>query len=227
MTAARIIAIDGPAGSGKSTTAGEVARQLRFAHLDSGALYRAVTLAMLDARASETAHALVGLATSLPVRLALVGDTFRPEVAGVDVSEAIRSGPVTANVSSVAAIPAVREWVNRELRTAARIHPEGVVLDGRDIGTVVFPDAPLKVFLTADPAERARRRSGQLRLEGDQLKEVESDLKRRDDADSRRAVAPLAQASDAVLVDTTRMTFAEQVEEIVTLARKVFGGGPV
>jgi cytidylate kinase len=222
LSAPRVIAIDGPAGSGKSSTASAVARKLRFAHLDSGALYRAVTLAMLDAHLPETAQALVGLAHSLPIRLALVGDIFRPEVAGVDVSEAIRTGPVTANVSSVAAIPAVREWVNHELRAAARIHPAGVVLDGRDIGTVVFPDAPLKVFLTADPAERARRRSGQLRLEGGQLKDVETDLKRRDDADSRRAVAPLAQAPDAVLLDTTGMTFEEQVEEIVSLARKAF-----
>jgi len=165
----RVIAIDGPAASGKSSTAAAVARRLGWAHLDSGALYRALTLAALDnlepapggADAPWSAAELLGLAEDLPVRLVLVGAVFRPEVAGVAVEDAIRSERVTRRVSALAAIPAVRHWVNVQQREAALGHSEGVVVDGRDIGTVVFPDAPVKVFLTASPEERARRRLAQ------------------------------------------------------------------
>jgi len=160
-----VIAIDGPAASGKSSTGALVARRLGWAHLDSGALYRALTLAALDAEEGRrrtakdgerwSAQRIVALAEDLPVRLVLVGDTFRPEVAGVDVEEAIRTDRVTRHVSAVAAIPEVRTWVNARQRAAVASHPTGVVVDGRDIGTVVFPDAPLKVFLTATPDERA------------------------------------------------------------------------
>ncbi|MBI4419577.1 MAG: (d)CMP kinase [Gemmatimonadetes bacterium] len=220
----RVIAIDGPAGSGKSTTARAVAERLGFAHLDSGALYRAVTLAVLDGDVPAAGDAIVGLARSLPVRLALAGRAYRPEVAGVDVSQAIRSTRVTQRVSAVAALPAVREWVNVELRAAAALHPVGVVVDGRDIGSVVFPDAPVKVFLTASPEERARRRSRQAGDESatQETARVQADLERRDQADSTRAVAPLKPAPDAVVLDTTEMGFDEQVERIVRLARKTF-----
>src|SRR5207247_6699435 len=163
--ALRVIAIDGPAASGKSSTARAVARRLGWAHLDSGALYRAITLAGLDSLGEKAGEGgtggegwrrqrIVGLADGLPVRLVLVGDVFRPEVAGVDVEKAIRSERVTRRVSEVAAIPEVRHWVNVQQRDAALLHHAGVVVDGRDIGTVVFPDAPLKVFLTASPEER-------------------------------------------------------------------------
>ena len=154
----RVIAIDGPAASGKSSTASLVARRLGWAHLDSGALYRAITLAVLD-NLGETwgAQQIVALAEGLPVRLVLVDDVFRPEVAGVDVAQAIRSERVTRRVSEIAAIPEVRHWVNVQQREAVEGHARGVVVDGRDIGTVVFPDAPLKVFLTASPEERAGR----------------------------------------------------------------------
>lgn len=217
-----VIAIDGPAGSGKSSTAHEVARRLRLAHLDSGSLYRAVTLAALDAGVTGSGQALLGLAHSLPIRLALHGDDFRPEVAGVDVSGPIREPRVNAQVSAIAAIPAVREWVNDELRTAARRHPQGVVLDGRDIGTVVFPDASVKVFLTASPEERAMRRSRQSGgvTDPEGLRSVQEDLSRRDSADSTRSIAPLIPAVDAVVLDTTGMSFAQQVETILGLARK-------
>ena len=118
----------------------------------------------------------------------------------------------------------MREWVNRQLRDAAARHPRGVVLDGRDIGTVVFPDAAVKVFLTASPEERARRRSIQTGLPTDSsaLREVQTDLHRRDRADSTRMVAPLIPADDAVMMDSTAMGFDEQVEAIVALARKSF-----
>jgi cytidylate kinase len=154
----RVLAIDGPAGSGKSTTAAAVAERLSLPHVESGALYRAVTLAALDAAVEFAGQRLVALASALPIRLDLTEAGFRPTVAGVDVTQEIRSARVTASVSEVSAVPEVRDWVNGEVRDAVSRHPRGAVLDGRDIGTVVFPDAVLKVFLVADPAVRARRR---------------------------------------------------------------------
>ena len=241
----RVIAIDGPAASGKSSTASLVARRLGWAHLDSGALYRAITLAVLD-NLGETlkdsltvagkgkgetwgAQQVVSLAEGLPVRLVLVDDVFRPEVAGVDVAQAIRSERVTQRVSEIAAIPEVRHWVNVQQREAVQGHLRGVVVDGRDIGTVVFPDAPLKVFLTASPEERARRRlaerrggagSGGAAGGGDaELRQEAEVLEARDRADSTRAVAPLRAAADAVLLDTTRLSLEQQVQAVVALAR--------
>lgn len=225
----RVIAIDGPAASGKSSTAGLVARRLGWAHLDSGALYRAVTLAVLDnLGASEkgsgapwSAQQIVALAEKLPVRLVLVVDVFRPEVAGVDVEEAIRTDRVTRRVSEVAAIREVRHWVNVQQREAVLGHPEGVVVDGRDIGTVVFPDAPVKVFLTASPEERARRRLAQRggRIDPDELRREAQTLAARDLADSTRPVAPMKPAADARLLDTTQMGLEEQVQHVLELAR--------
>lgn len=225
----RVIAIDGPAASGKSSTAALVAQRLGWAHLDSGAMYRALTLAALDNLEEEgrgtgegwSGQRLVGLAEGLPVRLVLVGDVFRPEVAGVDVEDAIRTERVTQQVSAIAAIPDVRTWVNARQREAAAQHPSGVVVDGRDIGTVVFPDAPLKVFLTATPDERARRRLSQWgRAMGEEDVRRESQaLAARDDADANRPVAPLKPAADAILLDSTTLTLPEQVSRIVELAR--------
>ncbi|HYT83531.1 MAG TPA: (d)CMP kinase [Gemmatimonadales bacterium] len=232
----RVIAIDGPAASGKSSTAARVARRLGWAHLDSGALYRALTLAALDnlreagsgTRDTWSGQQIVSLAEALPVRLVLVGDVFRPEVAGVDVEEAIRSERVTRHVSAVAAIPEVRAWVNAQQRRAAAGHPPpgGVVVDGRDIGTVVFPEAPLKVFLTATPDERARRRLSQRgdTLEAERVERESQALAARDHADASRSVAPLRPAADAVLLDSTALTLEEQVAGVVELARARFPG---
>jgi len=127
-------------------------------------------------------------------------------------------------VSAISALPAVRDWVNRELRAAAAAHPVGVVLDGRDIGTVVFPDAPLKVFLTATPEERAKRRLTQegRTVDRESLDRASRQLQSRDSADSSRAVAPLRPAPDAVVLDTTSLSFAEQADQVVQHARKVF-----
>jgi len=226
----RVVAIDGPAASGKSSTAALVAEQLGWAHLDSGALYRALTLAALDNLGHEgrgtgegwSAQRIVGLAEDLPVRLVLVGGSFRPEVAGVDVEEAIRTERVTRHVSQIAAIPEVRGWVNARQREAAADHPSGVVVDGRDIGTVVFPDAPLKVFLTATPDERARRRLSQWgrAVADDDVRRESRALAARDEADSTRPVAPLKAAADAVLLDSTALTLEEQVRQVVELARR-------
>ncbi len=230
----RVIAIDGPAASGKSSTAALVARQLGWAHLDSGALYRAVTLAAIDNLEQRTGDSgerwpvakIVSLADELPIRLALVGAEYVPEVAGVDVEREIRSERVTTQVAAVSAIPEVRAWVNACQRSAVAEHPVGVVVDGRDIGTVVFPEAPLKVFLTATPEERARRRLTQRGQAPDEarLARESAMLAARDTADSSRAVAPLKPASDAVLLDTTELSLTEQVQQIVVLARRRFPG---
>jgi len=243
----RVIAVDGPAASGKSSTASLAARRLGWAHLDSGALYRAITLAVLDNIGERgalkeslavpgsgslwSAQQIVALAEGLPVRLVLVDDGFRPEVAGVDVAQAIRSERVTQRVSEVAAIPEVRHWVNVQQREAVQAYARGVVVDGRDIGTVVFPDAPLKLFLTASPEERARRRLAERRGGsggsggsggggGDELRREAEVLAARDRADSTRVVAPLKAAADAVVLDTTRLSLEQQVQAVVTLARE-------
>jgi len=229
----RVVAIDGPAASGKSSTAQAVARALGWAHLDSGALYRALTLAVLDNLAEwgkgtgeGWGQRLVALAEELPVRLVLSGDGFVPEVAGVDVEEAIRGERVTAHVSAVAAIAEVRVWANAQQRRAVAEHPVGVVVDGRDIGTVVFPDAPVKVFLTATPDERARRRITQRGEAVDErrLARESQALAARDTADSTRPVAPLKPAAHAAVLDTTHLTLDEQVRRIVALARARWPG---
>ena len=235
----RVIAIDGPAASGKSSTAGLVAERLGWAHLDSGALYRALTLAVLDnigegGRGKGDAWSgsrIVAVAERLPVRLVLVSEEFRPEVAGVDVEGAIRSERVTRHVSALAAIPEVRTWVNAQQRRAVEGvkvggGAEGVVVDGRDIGTVVFPEAPLKIFLTATPDERARRRLSQRgeAVDGEVVRRESQALAARDAADSNRRIAPLKPAPDAVLLDTTALTLEQQVARVVELARGLFPG---
>ena len=228
----RVIAIDGPAASGKSSTAGLVAERLGWAHLDSGALYRALTLAALDNLGEGwPAQQVVDLAERLPVRLVLVGRQFRPEVAGADVEQAIRGDRVTRYVSMLAAIPDVRTWVNTQQRRAVEVlevgeGSRGVVVDGRDIGTIVFPEAPLKIFLTATPDERARRRlfqRGQA-VDVELVRRESQALAARDSADSNRRFAPLKAATDAVLLDTTALTLEEQVTQVVELARRLFPG---
>lgn len=223
-----VVAIDGPAGSGKSTTARAVAEELGFVHLDSGALYRAVTLVALEgpgAPASWDGAALVERARARRVALAGCepGRTCDVTVDGQSVGDRIRSEAVTREVSRVAAMAPVRDFVNALLREAARAG--GVVLDGRDIGTAVFPDAEAKVFLVADAAERARRRLLERRRGTDprSLAAEAEALVRRDDYDSRRDLAPLARAPDAVLLDTTRLDFGEQVRAVVDLVRRVQG----
>ncbi len=224
----RVIAIDGPAASGKSSTAGLVAQRLGWAHLDSGALYRALTLAALDNLGEGwPAQHVVDLAERLPVRLVLAADRFRPEVAGADVEEAIRGERVTRYVSTLAALPEVRTWVNTQQRLAVQACGDrGVVVDGRDIGTIVFPEAPLKIFLTATPDERARRRLSQRgeAVDVELVRRESEELAARDAADSNRRVAPLKPATDAVVLDTTALTLEQQVTRVVELARGLFPG---
>jgi CMP/dCMP kinase len=224
-----VVAIDGPAGSGKSSTARAVAAALGFDHLDSGALYRAVTLVALDlAEAPEgwRPEAVAVQAEARGVALARrgAGGPWQVVVDGAPAGERIRGEAVTREVSRVAAMAPVRDFVNARLRAAAA--GGGAVLDGRDIGTVVFPDADVKVFLVAAIAERARRRL----LERGEPAHAESlavegrALGRRDALDSTRAVAPLVAAKDAIRLDTTALTFEQQVRAIVDLVRRVTAG---
>ena len=231
-----VVAIDGPSASGKSSTAREVARILGFAHLDSGALYRGVTLvALREARKLDPAaveplgvieaSAVLRSAEDRGLMLMPDGTGFGAYLGGEPADEAIRGPEVTARVSAVSAVPEVREWVNSHLRELVRAG-RNVVIDGRDIGTAVFPDAPVKVFLTATPEARARRRISQRGrvVDADRLAGETALLAARDHADSTRAVAPLRMAEDAVELDTTALTFREQVERIVALVRERLGG---
>jgi cytidylate kinase len=216
-----IIAIDGPAASGKSSTAKAVAAELGFRHLDSGALYRAITWAALEADLPVEEWMQLDARTldSLEVRSIPAPYRFDVAVRGRIVGDEIRSPEVNAHVSRMAAIPAVREWLLGALRQAGRSGQ--LVADGRDIGTVVFPDADLKLFLVCAPEERARRRLREQGITGDPADEVRREAARlqgRDEIDSGRAVAPLLPASDAVVIDTTELTFREQVDSIVELA---------
>ncbi len=229
-----VIAIDGPSASGKSSTARAVAQALGFAHLDSGSLYRGVTLVALREgarRGLRGAAAVTALSPETVLRAAedrglmlqSDGVGFAAYVDGEPAEDELRSQEVTAHVSAIAAIPVVREWVNTRLRAMVRAGQD-VVVDGRDIGTVVFPDADLKIFLTASAEARAGRRISQrgMRAEPGQLDAEAQALAARDHADSTRDIAPLRPADDAVHLDTTRLDFPDQVRFIVDRARQIF-----
>jgi cytidylate kinase len=214
-----VIAIDGPAASGKSSTAQWVAERLGFFHVDSGALYRAAAAAMrrTDLEPERWTEADV-VAQLGRVQLVPGGRSFVPLIDGSAAEDELRGAEVTRLVSRVARMPAVRAWVNDQVRGTATGH--SVVVDGRDIGTVVFPEAQLKVFLVADPWERARRRLTQQlgrRATDEEIAEETDRLVQRDARDATQTV----QAKDAVLLDTTYLTQSDQVERIVALARAV------
>ena len=216
------VAIDGPAGSGKSSTAREVARRLDYLHVDSGAFYRALTHALQDS--GVPVENWDGLEAEELDRLAVRGEPgngkVRMKIGDRVVADELRTPNVNAHVSHVARIPAVRSWLMGRLRALGQV--ADVVVDGRDIGTVVFPDAELKVFLVADPEVRARRR---LREQGTDAPDREAllaeigRLRARDRADSERETAPMKPAADAVHVDTTALTFDEQVAAILELVK--------
>ncbi len=206
----RVIAIDGPAGSGKSTVARAVADRLGMDYLDTGAMYRAVAFAAICRGVDpDDAKRVADLARVMDLS---VGDTVL--VDGVDATIEIRNPEVTRAVSTVAANPAVRSELVSRQREWATAHGGGVI-EGRDIGTVVFPDAPVKVYLTADDRERATRRSKEmLDLHYDQ---VAADIARRDHIDSTRPASPLTVAPDAVRIDTTDRDVSEVVDEVLAL----------
>jgi len=212
-----VVAIDGPAASGKSSTAKWVAAELGFRHVDSGALYRAATAAALRTAPTPASwtEAQV-LAAAGRVTFDPVDTGFHARIDGESVEEELRGGAVTAAVSVVAKMPQVREWVNAMVRRAAEGH--AVVVDGRDMGTAVFPKARVKIFLVADPWERAKRRLLQRleRLPSDaEIAEETDALVRRDAKDESQT----QRAAEAILIDTTYLTQEQQVERIVALAR--------
>jgi cytidylate kinase len=205
----RVIAIDGPAGSGKSTVARMVAERLGLDYLDTGAMYRSVAFAALRRGIDPTAtDAVAEVARDVSIEVA-----GAVTVDGLDATAAIRGAEVTSAVSSVAANPAVRaEMVHRQRQWAAK--RGGGVVEGRDIGSVVFPDAVLKIYLTASDDERARRRAVQ--DGGADVRAVREDIARRDRVDSTRAASPLAVAADAIVIDTTDRTAGDVVEEVLS-----------
>jgi cytidylate kinase len=218
----RLVAIDGPSGAGKSTVARAVGQALGLAVLDTGAMYRAVTLVVLEQGSNPTdAVACAAIAQALPLDL---DDGVRlggPGTPARDISAEIRGPAVTAAVSAVSAHPGVRDVLVARQRAWADGHGGGVV-EGRDIGTVVFPDATVKVYLTASDDERARRRHGEESITRREVEvaAVRDDLDRRDRLDSARPVSPLLAAPDALEIDTTDRAVADIVEEIVEQFRR-------
>ncbi|MBW2524957.1 MAG: (d)CMP kinase [Deltaproteobacteria bacterium] len=232
-TTETIVAIDGPAGAGKSTVARRLADRLGFVLLDTGALYRVVALAAQRAEIpwddeAQVAAVAAELVRDEAIRLerdegagaAAGGSGVRVLLAGADVSQAIRTPELSRGASRVSAIGAVREALLELQRQLGRAGP--VVVEGRDIGTVVFPDAPVKFFLTASLDERARRRFEELRARGldGELDETRREVAERDRADRERPVAPLRQADDAVLVDSTGRTVDEIIDQMAALVHE-------
>lgn len=215
MTDALIVAMDGPSGSGKSSTARGVAVKLALDYLDTGAMYRAMTWALVqngvdigDSAAVASAAPEVSLVSGI--------DPLRPtiEANGTDVSTAIREPAITAAVSSVSAVPAVREILVAKQRKIIDASA-GIVVEGRDIGSTVAPNATVKVYLVADVAARAQRRTAE--LGGAEVEATQDELTRRDHKDSSRSASPLAMAEDAIIVDSTHLTLGEVIATVVAL----------
>jgi CMP/dCMP kinase len=213
-----IIAIDGPAGAGKSTIASRLARKLGYVNLESGAMYRALALKAIERDASlDDEAALVQMAQDSQIRLEPAIGGNRTLLDGRDVSSRIRERDVTEAASRVSVHPGVRAWMvvhQREMGAGG-----GIVMEGRDIGTKVFPDADLKIFLDADPVVREKRRMEQQKIKGELAANVAAELRERDHRDRTRAVSPLVAADDAVVIDSTSLSEDEvlaRVEELVT-----------
>jgi cytidylate kinase len=212
-----IIAIDGPAGAGKSTIASRLARKLGYVNLESGAMYRALALKAIDHDLSlDDEAALVKLAEDSRIQLEPTLGGNRTLLDGRDVSQRIRERDVTEAASRVSVHPAVRAWMvarQREMGAGG-----GIVMEGRDIGTKVFPDADLKIFLDADPVVREQRRMEQQKIKGEVAASVAADLRERDRRDRTRAASPLQAASDAVVIDSTKLSEDEVLARVEELA---------
>lgn len=216
-----IIAIDGPAGAGKSTIAKKVAAQLGYAYIDTGAMYRTVTLCYLESGQPFSEEAVTDIANRIDITFQYKDGVNRVFVDGREVTDAIRSLEVSQNVSKVAAVGGVRTaMVAAQRKIGAR---GGVVMDGRDIGTVVFPNAQLKVFLTASVEERAKRRYLELKEKGVpvDLADLEKRIAQRDELDENREISPLRCAEDAKYLDSTKLSIDEVTEQIAQMAGKV------
>lgn len=217
-----VVAIDGPAGAGKSTVARQVSREMGYIYIDTGAMYRALTLkALRQGISMEDEETLTKLAMETEIELAYQDHTQLIIMDGEDVSQEIRTPLVTQNVSLVAKVTGVRLEMVRLQRELAK--GGGVVMDGRDIGSYVLPDADCKIFLTASAAERARRRAKDMIAAGFEvdLVQLEKDIAVRDEIDSTREMAPLVKTDDAELVDTSEMSFTEVVEKIKECVSKL------
>lgn len=222
-----VIAIDGPAGTGKSSVSRGLARKLGARYLDTGSMYRIVTLAMLRAGVDLTDPQAIAAAADVPVSVGDDPDTEQALLGAEDVTAAIRTAEVNRAVSAVSAVPAVRSRLVRLQQEVARGHGS-VVVEGRDIGTVVLPDADLKIFLTASAETRARRRNEQNVSAGlaDDYETVLADVRRRDHLDSTRAVSPLRAGDDAVVVDTSEMSREEVIDRLYRLVSERTGATP-
>lgn len=220
-----MVAVDGPAGTGKSSVSRGLARALGARYLDTGAMYRIVTLAVLRAGVDPgDAEAVAAIASNVQMSVNYDPDVDRSYLEGEDVSAEIRGEEVTRAVSAVSSVPAVRTRLV-ELQRAMAGGPGNVVVEGRDIGTVVLPDAPLKIFLTASAETRARRRNDQNVAAGlaDDYDGVLADVRRRDHLDSTRQVSPLRAADDAVVIDTSDMTESQVIARLLELVRQRSG----
>jgi cytidylate kinase len=221
MPTSLVIAIDGPAGAGKSTVAQEVAARLGLTYVDSGATYRAAALKVLQsALAPDDEQAVARLLAQTDICITTEGRQSRVLMDGEDVTEKIRTPEVTLAAAKVSRLSEVRAKLVAVQRSCAT--GRGVVMEGRDIGTVVFPNAALKVFLKADPVERARRRLKQDRKEGRSatLEQTADEIARRDHLDAERKISPLVAAADAYQIDSTRVAADQVVEQILDLARR-------
>jgi cytidylate kinase len=220
------VTLDGPSGTGKSSVARAVARRLGADYLDTGAMYRAATVAVLDAGVDpEDAEAVAQVVAAARIEVGTAADAEVVQVDGVDVARRIRGAEVTRAVSAVSAVPAVRRQLVDQQRSLVAT-AEAVVVEGRDIGTVVLPDATVKVYLTAAPEARALRRAGQLGIsEPDEIAALAEDLRRRDAYDSSREDSPLRPARDAVVVDSTDLEQEQTVDRVVELALSAVGAG--
>ncbi|MCX4833474.1 MULTISPECIES: (d)CMP kinase [unclassified Streptomyces] len=217
--AAVIVAIDGPSGTGKSSTSKAVAAQLGLSYLDTGAQYRAITWWMVTNGIDlDDPSAIAAVAGKADIVSGTDPGAPTITVDGTDVAAPIRTGEVTSKVSAVSAVPEVRARITELQRTIALGAEKGIVVEGRDIGTTVLPDADLKIFLTASPEARAARRSGELK--GSDVKATQEALVARDKADSSRKTSPLAKADDAVEVDTSDLTLQQVIECVVTLVEE-------
>lgn len=219
MSGPIIIAIDGPSGSGKSTVSRSIAKELGWSYLDTGSMYRAMTWFIQDQQVDVSNPEAIAEAA----RSALINPSTDPVLPGIwvgdtDVSEPIRGDKVTGDVSAVSAVPSVRELLVELQRSIANSAQSGIVVEGRDIGSVVLPEANLKLYITADPAARAARRAAEI---GGDVKQTEESLVKRDHADSTRATSPLEMAADAILIDTTHMQLAEVIDHVLALAKEI------
>lgn len=213
-----IIVIDGPAGSGKSSTARAIARRLGIQFLDSGALYRALTYVWLDS-GKVPLEKFFDMLSDILLKTDYRNETFYVEVNGKDITEEIRKQRIAALVSHIASIPEIRKFVNRYMRDLVKT--DLFIADGRDLGTAVFPNAELKFYMDASVDERSRRRHKELAEKDSNitLKEVKENLSKRDHLDSNRSADPLEMAKDAILIDTTGKSFEEQTTEIIKIIR--------